>query len=94
MPDGTRWTLALAKAPTTGASAVTAAQDGLAPGIQASRTMAQKDLARVMKIADVFREVGTALDVPPALIAVSLPPRPRAGSACVYRISLDPFRRP
>lgn len=69
MPDGTRWTLALAKAPTTGASAVTAAQDRLAPGIQASRTMAQNDLARVLKIADVFREVGAALDVPPALIA-------------------------
>jgi len=69
MPDGTRWTVALAKAPTTGASAVTAAQDGLAPGIQASRTMAQKDLARGLKIADVFRAVGAALDVPPALIA-------------------------
>ena len=80
MPDGTRWTLALAKAPTTGASSVTAAQDGLAPGIQASRTMAQKDLARVLKIADVFREVGAAVDVPPALIAAVSSRESRCGS--------------
>ena len=75
-----RWGRALAKAPTTGASAVTAKQDGLLPGIDASRTMARTDLARVLRIADVLREVGAALDVPPAIIAALASRESRCGA--------------
>ena len=80
MPDPTRWSAALAKAPTTGASPATARQDNLAPGIQASRTMADADLKRVLKIVDVFREVGAAFDVPPALIAALSSRESRCGA--------------
>ena len=80
MPDPTRWSVALAKAPTTGASAATAKQASLAPGIQASRAMADVDLKRVLKFADVFREVGAAVDVPPALIAALSSRESRCGN--------------
>ena len=67
--DPQRWSQALAKAPTTGASARTARQDGLPPGIASSHKMAENDLPRVLAIADVLRQVGAELDVPAALIA-------------------------
>jgi len=67
VPD--RWSQALAKAPTTGASARTAQQDHLPPGVDSSHKMAEADLARVLQIADVLRAVGAAVDVPAAVIA-------------------------
>lgn len=50
----TRWDEVLPNVPTDGASAVTAAQDGLPPGIHASCKMAETDLPRVRAIADRF----------------------------------------
>jgi hypothetical protein len=47
-----RWNQALANAPTTGASAQTAKQDHLRPGIDSSRKMAETDLSRVQAIAE------------------------------------------
>src|SRR5215468_3360381 len=76
----TRWSGALAKAPTTGASARTAQQDHLPPGIDASQTMARTDLPRIMQIADILRQVGDALDVPPALIAALASRESRCGA--------------
>jgi hypothetical protein len=64
-----RWNQALAKAPTTGASALTAQQDHLPPGVDSSHRMAQTDLPRVLAIADVLRQVGSQFDVPAAIIA-------------------------
>jgi hypothetical protein len=75
-----RWSEALTKAPTTGASAVTAHQDGLAAGIPASRRMAQTDLPRVKAILDVVRDVGAERDVPPALIAALASRESRCGA--------------
>lgn len=75
-----RWWNALAKAPTTGASATTARQDGLPPGVASSHKMAQTDLSRVLAIAANFRTVGAKFDVPPALIAALASRESRAGS--------------
>lgn len=78
--SGDRWRTALAKAPTTGASATTAKQDGLPPGIASSKKMAKTDLSRVLAIASVLRQVGTKFDVPPALIAALASRESRAGN--------------
>ena len=75
-----RWSQALAKAPTTGASARTAQQDHLPPGVASSHRMAETDLLRVRAIAGVLRQVGAALDVPPALVAALASRESRCGA--------------
>jgi N-acetylmuramoyl-L-alanine amidase len=74
-----RWIAALRRAPTTGASAVTAAQDGLQPGVAASHQMAQTDLPRVLTLKAAFVLSGTAFDVPPALLAAIASRESRCG---------------
>ncbi|WP_199295850.1 transglycosylase SLT domain-containing protein [Trichocoleus sp. FACHB-591] len=76
-----RWSQALIKAPTTGASADTASQDGLSAGIAASQQMAKTDLGRVMAIADRFRKVGDKFNLPPALLAAIASRESRCGNA-------------
>lgn len=75
-----RWFKALLNAPTTGASSVTASQDGLPGGISSSHTMANTDLFRVKALATVFRQVGAKFDVPPALIAALASRESRCGN--------------
>ncbi|HEY9695952.1 MAG TPA: peptidoglycan-binding protein [Trichocoleus sp.] len=76
-----RWTKALLKAPTTGASSITASQDGLPPGVGSSHKMAETDLSRAKPIVDVFRQVGAKFDVPPAMIAALASRESRCGNA-------------
>jgi membrane-bound lytic murein transglycosylase MltF len=79
MPLSNRWTTALELASTTGASAVTAAQDGLLPGIAASHQMAQTDLQRVLALKNAFVTSGEKFDVPPALLAAIASRESRCG---------------
>jgi soluble lytic murein transglycosylase-like protein len=81
MSSTDRWTVALQEANTTGASAVTAAQDGLQPGIPASQQMAQTDLQRVLALKDAFVTSGERFDVPPALLAAIASRESRCGNA-------------
>lgn len=81
MPLTDRWITALTRASTTGASAVTAAQDGLEPGIAASQQMAQTDLQRVLELKAVFVSSGERFDVPPALLAAVASRESRCGHA-------------
>ncbi len=76
-----RWSKALVKVPTTGASADTARQDSLSPGIAASQQMAKTDLVRVMNIASRFQTVGAKLNLPPALLAAIASRESRCGNA-------------
>lgn len=76
----TRWDKALPNVSTDGASAVTAAQDNLPPGIQASRTMAETDLARVKAIADRFCTAATKFGVPAAVLAAIASRESRGGN--------------
>jgi len=76
-----RWNQALAKAATTGASAVTARQDGLLAGIAASEQMAKTDLARVKAIANRFQTVGAKFNLPPAVLAAIASRESRCGAA-------------
>ncbi len=75
----TRWDQALLNAPTNGASTVTAAQDNLPPGIQASRTMAETDLAKVKGISDRFCTAATKFGVPAAVLAAIASRESRCG---------------
>lgn len=75
-----RWTKALLNAPTTGASPITASQDGLPGGIASSHTMANTDLSRVKSLISVFQQVGNKFDVPPALIAALASRESRCGN--------------
>ena len=80
-----RWTAALRREITTGASAVTAAQDGLQPGVTASHQMAKTDLQRVLALQDAF--------VPTFRSASFIPTK--KGSRCVSlgaHISPEPQR--
>ena len=77
---GDRWTAALRRATPTGASAVTAAQDGLQPGIGASQQMARTDLQRVLALKDAFVLSGKTFDVPPALLAAIASRESRCGN--------------
>ncbi len=76
-----RWSLALAAASTTGASAKTARQDGLAPGVESSHKMAQTDLERVLSLIEEFRDCGETFDLPPALLAAIASRESRCGNA-------------
>ena len=80
-PTDDRWTVALRRARPTGASAVTAAQDGLSPGISASQQMARTDLQRVLALKDAFVLSGKTFDVPPALLAAIASRESRCGNA-------------
>jgi len=64
-----KWDQLLPTVPTSGASAQTAAQDGLAPGIAASETMAETDLARVKAIAGLFTSTAAKFGMSAALLA-------------------------
>jgi hypothetical protein len=79
-PADDRWTVALRRAHTTGASAVTAAQDGLQPGIAGSHQMANTDLRRVLTLKDAFVLSGKTFDVPPALLAAIASRESRGGN--------------
>lgn len=74
-----RWSAALATASTTGASAKTARQDGLPPGVASSHKMAQTDLGRVFNLREKFRACGEKFDVPPALLAALASRESRCG---------------
>jgi len=75
-----RWTAALQQASTSGASAVTAAQDGLQQGVAASERMAQTDLQRVLALKGIFVLSGQAFDVPPPLLAAIASRESRCGN--------------
>jgi hypothetical protein len=64
----------------TGASAKTAAQDRLAPGRQASLTMARTDLPRVQRLKDRFNENAAATGLPPAVLAAIASRESRCGN--------------
>lgn len=74
-----RWDQALPNVPTTGASARTASQDRLPPGIASSEKMAQTDLGRVKAIADRLRTAAIKHGLPPALIAALASRESRCG---------------
>jgi soluble lytic murein transglycosylase-like protein len=75
-----RWVAALLQAETTGASEVTARQDGLSsPGIQASQTLAEHDLAKVSNIASRFVSAAAKFGLPPALLAALASRESRCG---------------
>jgi peptidoglycan hydrolase-like protein with peptidoglycan-binding domain len=75
-----RWTKALLKAPTTGASSLTASQDGLPSGISSSHKMAETDLQRAKSLVSIFQNVGAKFDVPPAMIAALASRESRCGN--------------
>ncbi|HEX8697274.1 MAG TPA: peptidoglycan-binding protein [Myxococcaceae bacterium] len=65
----------------TGASAVTARQDGLSAGVGASQKMAQADLARLQKYKGAFEAAAAKHGLPPALLAAIASRESRAGAA-------------
>lgn len=71
----------LSKLTPTGASKVTAGQDGLKPGVAASHQMAKTDAERVLKHRDKFEQAGRKLGLPPALLAAIASRESRGGSA-------------
>ncbi|MGK7905824.1 MAG: D-Ala-D-Ala carboxypeptidase family metallohydrolase [Synechococcus sp.] len=75
------WDEALKEAPTTGASALTARQDGLQGGLEASRQMAKTDLPAVLQYKDQFERTGAKFDIPPALLAAIASRESRGGKA-------------
>lgn len=79
-PD--RWDIALAKAPTTGASNVTAKnQIGMLGGIAASVKMAENDWVRIQPIIERFYIGAVKYDVPPALLAAIASRESHVGTA-------------
>lgn len=71
----------LSKYKPTGASAVTARQDGLSAGPAASHKMAETDRARLQKYAPEFAAAGKKYGVPPALLAAIASRESRGGAA-------------
>ncbi|XP_016887901.1 lysozyme g-like isoform X1 [Cynoglossus semilaevis] len=65
---------------TSGASAVTARQDRLSAGVEASHTMAKTDLQRMERYKAIIKEVGRKYGVEPALIAAIISRESRAGN--------------
>ncbi len=81
-PEGeNRWLAALKKAPTTGASAATAAQDHLTPGVEASQHLAKADLERVKKLAVRFQSAAAKFELPGALLAAIASRESHCGAA-------------
>ncbi|WP_257461469.1 C39 family peptidase [Archangium lipolyticum] len=64
----------------TGASAATAKQDKLSPGVKASHQMAKTDLPRLQKYAAEFIAMGKKYGLPPALLAAIASRETRAGA--------------
>jgi peptidoglycan hydrolase-like protein with peptidoglycan-binding domain len=64
----------------TGASAVTARQDGLSAGVGASQKMAQADLSRLQKYKGAFESAAAKHGLPPALLAAIASRESRAGA--------------
>lgn len=78
-----RWIDALAVGVrlSTGASARTAWQDRLEPGVQASRTMARTDWLRIVPNIDLIRDVASEFDgLPLALVCAIISRESRAGA--------------
>lgn len=75
----TCWDKALPKVPTGGASAETASQDNLPPGVQSSQLMAEVDLERVEAIADKFCTAAARFGVPAAVLAALASRESRCG---------------
>jgi peptidoglycan hydrolase-like protein with peptidoglycan-binding domain len=71
----------LSKYHPTGASAVTARQDGLQAGVAASHKMAKTDLARIKQYAPAFEAAGKKYNLPPALLAAIASRESRGGAA-------------
>ncbi|RKH87459.1 hypothetical protein D7Y21_18990 [Corallococcus sp. AB045] len=65
----------------TGASARTARQDGLQPGVAASTKMAQTDLARLQQYKGNIEAAAAKHGLPPALLAAIASRESRAGAA-------------
>jgi len=65
----------------TGASAETARQDRLPPGVASSHKMARTDLPKMKKYADEFAAAGKKYGLPPALLAAIASRESRGGSA-------------
>lgn len=66
---------------TTGASAETAGQDDLPPGVESSRTMAETDAPNVLRFVDRFQIAGAEYNLPPALLAAIASRESRGGTA-------------
>ncbi|MFL5344075.1 MAG: peptidoglycan-binding protein [Hyalangium sp.] len=71
----------LSKYKPTGASEVTAHQDGLHAGVAASHKMAETDRARLQKYAPEFAAAGKKYGLPPALLAAIASRESRGGAA-------------
>ena len=76
-----RWTKALTKAETTGASAVTARQDTLPPGINSSYKMAETDLERIKVLLPTINVAAKKMLVPTVLLCAIASRESRAGAA-------------
>lgn len=81
-PDiDSRWTAALRMAEPTGASAKTAAQDGLSGGVTSSIQMARTDLDRVLNMLHVFVVAADWSGLPAELLAAIASRESRCGAA-------------
>jgi SH3-like domain-containing protein len=76
-----RWDKVLPNVPTMGASAATASQDGLPPGIAASEAMAQRDLPRIKPLTNALLVAAGRFGVPAALLAALASRESGAGAA-------------
>ena len=76
----TIWEQSLVNVPTTGASKQTAQQDHLAPGLEASRQMAEADLPRIKQLADRFHSAAAKFGLPCAVLAALASRESRCGA--------------
>jgi len=76
-----RWEAVLPIVPTMGASAKTASQDALPPGIVASEAMAQVDLQRIKLLTNRFLTAAARFGIPASLLAAISSRESRAGAA-------------
>jgi murein DD-endopeptidase MepM/ murein hydrolase activator NlpD len=74
------WEQLLVNVPTTGASKQTAQQDHLAPGLEASRKMAEADLPRIKQLADRFHSAAAKFGLPCAVLAALASRESRCGA--------------
>lgn len=73
------WQQVLNQVPTTGASAITAKQDGLQAGVEASQKMADEDLPQVKEYAERFHSAAAKYGLPGALLAAIASRESRCG---------------
>lgn len=76
-----KWDKVLSNVPSMGASAETARQDGLPPGLAASEAMAQRDLPRIKDYSNRFLTAAARFGIPAALLAGVASRESRAGAA-------------